>query len=74
LFGLDVGRIARTAAHRAPVERFLTRVGDPDGVEHAVMRSLGLSYWRDEDSLKRSLEAFRNGLAMSPITGVAPER
>jgi len=61
LLGLDIGNIAGPG-HHAVIDKFLARVGDPEGTEHALMRNRGPAHWsRDEDALSRRLEAFDAG-------------
>lgn len=50
-------------SHRALIDRFLEKVGDPNTAPHAQMRRLGPTSWRrDEDSLALRLGALRRGL------------
>jgi predicted nucleotidyltransferase len=62
LLGLDIGRTIEEP-HRHLVEAFLSRVGDPDGIDHAQMLRRGPSRWSiEERPLQRRLQALRDGL------------
>ena len=62
LLGLDIGRIIEEP-HLQLVEAFLSRVGDPDGFDHAQMLRRGPRRWSTEGQpLERRLHALRAGM------------
>jgi predicted nucleotidyltransferase len=69
LLGLDVERIIEEP-YRQLVEAFLSRVGDPDGIDHAQMLRRGPSRWSiEEQPLRRRLQALLAGLTAAQGAG-----